>query len=139
MRAATMCCCLISHVCGLPLQRAVTIIGVCQLVFAAIVSIVNLADSNCWSYRSIDSLGNDINCWGPLAWHVLADSVFSVACALLLIFGARRPFPGHQCGPFFLLWIWLVIAFCLCINYFIVIIMDKFWNRKEVTLYIKNK
>merc|ERR1712179_836846 len=80
----------IKSVCGLSLQKSVTIIGIIELVITVLVTIANVVKhAKLIDTDSFECEGKDI-CIGPIIKYCVFDAFFGVLCALLLIFGASR-------------------------------------------------
>ena len=77
-------------VCGVPLQRAVLIVGYIELSITIIATILNVIKYEGFlDNYSVECNGKDV-CFGPLIKYVVLDVLFGVICSLMLIFGAKR-------------------------------------------------
>ena len=95
---------------GVPLQKAVLIIGYVELGITIIATILNVIRYN----SAFDSYGDECAgkdvCIGPLIKYAVLDGFTGVVCSLMLIFGAKRQ---NKC----LLILWMLITFCISIKY----------------------
>merc|ERR1712212_297714 len=88
-------------VCGMPLQTAVYIIGLVELIITVIVTIANVAKYSKFVNEE-DCQGKDV-CIGPIIKYCVFDAFFGILCSVLLFIGARM---RHRC----LLIFWIVIT-----------------------------
>eukprot|EP00092_Neocalanus_flemingeri_P048189 GFUD01054915.1.p1 GENE.GFUD01054915.1~~GFUD01054915.1.p1 ORF type:complete len:211 (+),score=45.79 GFUD01054915.1:202-834(+) len=105
---------------GIPLQKAVLIVGIIELSITIIATILNVL-------RFADGYVNDCDgedvCIGPLIKYSVFDAFFGIACSLLLIFGAKRK---NKC----LLVLWMIITFFISIKYIYVVVGND-WTATE--------
>merc|ERR1712179_119935 len=113
----------IKSVCGLSLQKSVTIIGIIELVITVLVTIANVVKhAKLIDTDSFECEGKDI-CIGPIIKYCVFDAFFGVLCALLLIFGASR---RSRC----LLIFWIIITACCSVKYIVIFCMND-WTSLE--------
>merc|ERR1712211_19901 len=99
-------------VCGMPLQKAVYIIGLIELIITVIVTIANVEDCE----------GKDV-CIGPIIKYCVFDAFFGILCSVLLFIGARM---RHRC----LLIFWILITLGCSIKYLYVFFVSD-WTSLE--------
>merc|ERR1712172_248924 len=95
-------------VCGMPLQTAVYIIGLVELIITVIVTIANVVKYSKFVNEE-DCDGKDV-CIGPIIEYCVFDAFFGILCSILLFIGARM---RHRC----LLIFWIVITLGCSIKY----------------------
>merc|ERR1712119_258208 len=95
-------------VCGMPLQTAVYIIGLVELIITVIVTIANVGKYSKFVNEE-DCEGKDV-CIGPIIKYCVFDAFFGILCSILLFMGARM---RHRC----LLIFWIVITLCCSVKY----------------------
>merc|ERR1739840_78808 len=99
-----------TSVCGLPLQKAVYIIALVELMITVIVTIANVVKySKGIDSGDVECEGKDV-CIGPIIKYCVFDAFFGILCSILLFIGARM---RHRC----LLIFWIVITLCCSIKY----------------------
>merc|ERR1712111_305580 len=79
-------------VCGMPLQKAVYIIGLIELIITVIVTIANVVKYSQFVNEE-DCQGKDV-CIGPIIKYCVFDAFFGILCSVLLFIGARM---RHRC------------------------------------------
>merc|ERR1712223_2024160 len=79
-------------VCGMPLQTAVYIIGLVELIITVIVTIANVVKYSKFINEE-DCEGKDV-CIGPIIKYCVFDAFFGILCSILLFIGARL---RHRC------------------------------------------
>merc|ERR1711872_1156395 len=108
-------------VCGMPLQTAVYIIGLVELIITVIVTIANVV-----KYSKLvneeDCEGKDV-CIGPIIKYCVFDAFFGILCSILLFIGARM---RHRC----LLIFWILITLGCSIKYLYVFVVSD-WTSLE--------
>merc|ERR1711972_324259 len=95
-------------VCGMPLQKAVYIIGLIELIITVIVTIANVVKYSQFVNEE-DCQGKDV-CIGPIIKYCVFDAFFGILCSVLLFIGARM---RHRC----LLIFWILITLGCSIKY----------------------
>ena len=110
---------IVSSVFGIPVRRAVQIIGYVQLFWVIIAGILDIA-----SYTQYDT---DISVVGPFVREVVVGSLFNLILALLLVFGSHRNSKNT-------ILIWLIIIFCLTFYYFINVVFVSDWSTYNVSI-----
>merc|ERR1712172_105406 len=95
-------------VCGMPLQTAVYIISLVELIITVIVTIANVVKYSKFVNEE-DCEGKDV-CIGPIIKYCVFDAFFGILCSILLFIGARM---RHRC----LLIFWIVITLCCSVKY----------------------
>merc|ERR1712018_470204 len=88
-------------VCGMPLQKAVYIIGLVELIITILVTIANVLKYSKFVNEE-DCEGKDV-CIGPIIKYCVFDAFFGILCSILLFIGARL---RHRC----LLIFWIIIT-----------------------------
>ena len=111
-----------TSVCGLSLQKSVLIIGFIQLGLTLIATILNVVKMS-QGYDPEECDGKDI-CIGAIIKFAVLDALFGVACALMLIFGAKL---RNHC----LLIFWMIITVVASAKY-IYIVCTRDWTSLEV-------
>merc|ERR1711913_128998 len=101
-------------VCGMPLQKAVYIIGL-------IVTIANVVKYSQFVNEE-DCQGKDV-CIGPIIKYCVFDAFFGILCSVLLFIGARM---RHRC----LLIFWILITLGCSIKYLYVFFVSD-WTSLE--------
>merc|ERR1712141_127590 len=110
-------------VCGLPLQKAVYIIALVELIITVIVTIANVVKySKGIDSGDVECEGKDV-CIGPIIKYCVFDAFFGILCSILLLVGAKL---HHRC----LLIFWILITAGCSIKYFIVFIGND-WTSLE--------
>merc|ERR1712141_59650 len=71
-------------VCGMPLQKAVYIIGLVELIITVIVTIANVVKYSKFVNEE-DCEGKDV-CIGPIIKYCVFDAFFGILCSILLFF-----------------------------------------------------
>merc|ERR1719432_603005 len=94
-------------VCGMPLQTAVYIISLVELIITAIVTTANVV--------RYSEFGNDEDHQqhvyiGPIIKYFVFDALFGILCSILLFIGARM---RQRC----LLISWIIITLCCSVKY----------------------
>merc|ERR1712183_75223 len=102
-------------VCGMPLQTAVYIIGLVELIITVIVTIANVV--------KYSKFVNEEDCVGPIIKYCVFDAFFGILCSILLFIGARM---RHRC----LLIFWIIITLGCSIKYLYVFIVSD-WTSLE--------
>merc|ERR1712048_1517109 len=108
-------------VCGLPLQKAVYIIGLIELIITVIVTIANVVKYSQFVNEE-DCQGKDV-CIGPIIKYCVFDAFFGILCSVLLFIGARM---RHRC----LLIFWILITLGCSIKYLYVFFVSD-WTSLE--------
>merc|ERR1712110_563870 len=108
-------------VCGMPLQTAVYIIGLVELIITVIVTIANVVKYSKFVNEE-DCEGKDV-CIGPIIKYCVFDAFFGILCSILLFIGARL---RHRC----LLIFWIVITLGCSIKYLYVFVVSD-WTSLE--------
>merc|ERR1712066_82815 len=108
-------------VCGMPLQTAVYIIGLVELIITVIVTIANVVKYSKFVNEE-DCEGKDV-CIGPIIKYCVFDAFFGILCSILLFIGARM---RHRC----LLIFWIIITLGCSIKYLYVFIVSD-WTSLE--------
>merc|ERR1712179_389844 len=99
-----------TSVCGLPLQKAVYIIALVELMITVIVTIANVVKySKGIDSGDVECEGKDV-CIGPIIKYCVFDAFFGILCSILLLVGAKL---HHRC----LLIFWIVITLCCSVKY----------------------
>merc|ERR1711862_1072608 len=106
---------------GMPLQKAVYIIGLVELFITVIVTIANVAKYSQFVNEE-ECEGKDV-CIGPIIKYCVFDAFFGILCSILLFIGARM---RHRC----LLIFWIVITLGCSIKYLYVFIVSD-WTSLE--------
>merc|ERR1712211_194235 len=102
-------------VCGIPLQKAVYIIGLIELIITVIVTIANVVKYSQFVNEE-DCEGKDV-CIGPTIKYCVFDAFFGILCSVLLFIGARM---RHRC----LLIFWILITLGCSIKYLYVFVVS---------------
>merc|ERR1711928_63584 len=76
---------LASSVCGMPLQKAVYIIGLIELIITVIVTIANVVKYSQFVNEE-NCQGKDV-CIGPIIKYCVFDAFFGILCSVLLFIG----------------------------------------------------
>merc|ERR1712077_95329 len=108
-------------VCGIPLQTAVYIIGLVELIITVIVTIANVVKYSKFVNEE-DCEGKDV-CIGPIIKYCVFDAFFGILCSVLLFIGARM---RHRC----LLIFWILISLGCSIKYLYVFVVSD-WTSLE--------
>merc|ERR1712223_1853270 len=108
-------------VCGMPLQKAVYIIGLIELIITVIVTIANVVKYSQFVNEE-DCQGKDV-CIGPIIKYCVFDAFFGILCSVLLFIGARM---RHRC----LLIFWILITLGCSIKYLYVFFVND-WTSLE--------
>ena len=111
-----------TSVCGLSLQKSVLIIGFIQLGLTLIATILNVVKMS-QGYDPAECDGKDI-CIGAIIKFAVLDALFGIACALMLIFGAKL---RNHC----LLIFWMIITAAASVKY-IWVVLTRDWTSLEV-------
>jgi len=113
----------ISSCCGLPLQKAVILIGVAELVITIIATALNVTKAaGAFDGYGEECEGKDV-CIGPIIKYAVFDSLFGIICSLLLIFGAHT---RNNC----MLISWMVVTIALSAKYIWVVVTHD-WSALE--------
>merc|ERR1712226_1386816 len=104
---------------GIPLQKAVLWGGIFKLVLTLIFAIISVVSLS----QLCEGVTDKAKCVGPQIRQVFFDILFPLACALLLIYGAKRKDPC-------LLLIWFGIAFISYVQYLYVFFASD-WDKAE--------
>merc|ERR1712226_622033 len=104
---------------GIPLQKAVLWGGIFKLVLTLIFAIISVVSLS----QLCEGVTDKAKCVGPQIRQVFFDILFPLACALLLIYGAKRKDPC-------LLIIWFGIAFISYVQYLYVFFASD-WDKAE--------
>merc|ERR1711977_251797 len=76
-----------TSVCGLPLQKAVYIIALVELMITVIVTIANVVKySKGIDSGDVECEGKDV-CIGPIIKYCVFDAFFGILCSILLLVG----------------------------------------------------
>ena len=110
-----------TSVCGVSLQKTVTIIGFVQLGMTVIATILNVVKMS-QGYDPVDCDEKDI-CIGPIIKFAVLDALFGITSSLMLIFGAKS---GNRC----LLIFWIIITVAASIKY-LYIVCTRDWTSLE--------
>jgi len=94
---------------GIPLKKAVYGLGFFKLILTLVFAIISLVEQSQEVCKD-EETKKPIQCVGPLVQKVFFDLLFPLACALCLIYGAKR---GSRC----LLISWFCIVFVSYIQY----------------------
>merc|ERR1712152_123884 len=97
-------------VCGMPLQKAVYIIGLIELIITVIVTIANVVKYSQFVNEN-DCEGKDV-CIGPIIKYCVFDAFFGILCSILLIF-------------------WIIITIGCSIKYLYVFIVSDWTNLED--------
>merc|ERR1712156_1322514 len=108
-------------VCGMPLQKAVYIIGLIELIITVIVTIANVVKYSQFVNEE-DCQGKDV-CIGPIIKYCVFDAFCSILCSVLLFIGARM---RHRC----LLIFWILVTLGCSIKYLYVFVVSD-WTSLE--------
>merc|ERR1712122_453148 len=108
-------------VCGMPLQKAVYIIGLIELIITVIVTVANVVKYSQFVNEE-DCQGKDV-CIGPIIKYCVFDAFFGILCSVLLFIGARM---RHRC----LLIFWILITLGCSIKYIYVFFVSD-WTSLE--------
>merc|ERR1739838_385683 len=108
-------------VCGMPLQKAVYIIGLIELIITVIVTIANVVKYSQFVNEE-DCESKDV-CIGPIIKYCVFDAFFGILCSFLLFIGARM---RHRC----LLIFWILITLGCSIKYLYVFFVSD-WTSLE--------
>merc|ERR1712020_688687 len=112
-----------TSVCGLPLQKAVYIIALVELMITVIVTIANVVKySKGTDSGDVECEGKDV-CIGPIIKYCVFDAFFGILCSVLLLVGAKLL---HRC----LLIFWILITIGCSIKYLYVFIVSD-WTSLE--------
>ena len=111
-----------NSVCGVSLQKTVTIIGFVQLSMTVIATILNVVKMS-QGYDPAECDGKDI-CIGAIIKFAVLDALFGIACGLMLIFGAKL---RNHC----LLIFWIIITVVASAKY-LYIVVTRDWTSLEV-------
>merc|ERR1712158_282509 len=113
-----------TSVCGLPLQKAVYIIALVELMITVIVTIANVVKySKGIDSGDVECEGKDV-CIGPIIKYCVFDAFFGILCSILLFIRARL---RHRC----LLIFWIVITLGCSIKYLYVFIVSDWTNLED--------
>merc|ERR1712076_319928 len=113
-----------TSVCGLPLQKAVYIIALVELMITVIVTIANVVKySKGIDSGDVECEGKDV-CIGPIIKYCVFDAFFGILCSILLFIGARL---RHRC----LLIFWIIITIGCSIKYLYVFIVSDWTNLED--------
>merc|ERR1712213_91020 len=107
--------------CGIPLQKAVYIIGLIELIITVIVTIANVVKYSQFVNEE-DCEGKDV-CIGPIIKYCVFDAFFGILCSVLLFIGARM---RRRC----LLIFWILITLGCSIKYLYVFFVSD-WTSLE--------
>jgi len=109
---------------GIPLKKAVYGLGLFKLVLTLVFAIISIVEQSQEVCKD-DETKKPIQCVGPLVQKVFFDLLFPLACALCLIFGAKK---GSRC----LLISWFCIVFVSYIQYLYVFFASD-WSEADVS------
>merc|ERR1711953_228315 len=96
-------------VCGMPLQKAVYIIGLVELIITVIVTIANVVKYSKFVNEE-DCEGKDV-CIGPIIKYCVFDAFFGILCCLLIF--------------------WIIITLGCSIKYLYVFIVSDWTNLED--------
>merc|ERR1719209_821896 len=105
----------------MPLQTAVYIIGLVELIIIVIVTIANVVKYSKFINQQ-ENAAEDV-CIGPIIKYCVFDAFFGILCSILLLVGAKL---HHRC----LLIFWILITAGCSIKYLIVFIGND-WTSLE--------